>query len=248
MTDPVPDAGDDKTNQQADAEASPVAESPPAAQASTTESAADEQGIDKPAGGNDGTSEAAETEEPDSDEDEEEEDEEEDDDDDNDDGDDEEEDEDDEDEEPRLKYARLTQNLAGVYKNADATSSFLVAGDKMVRIFAACFDLRAQVLLTSGTDRWHPQRQHQCHTASSFPGPPSIPRPLRFRDDSLDLPLSAAIQHWQTRSCPTGDFSSHGYYSRRAVIKTRISSVRYHASCKCQKATRSASNSEHTVQ
>ena len=40
--------------------------------------------------------------------------------------------EDDEDEEPRLKYARLTQHLSGVYKNADATSSFLVAGDKMV--------------------------------------------------------------------------------------------------------------------
>lgn len=51
--------------------------------------------------------------------------------------DDEEEDEDDadedDDEEPRLKYARLTQHLLGVYRNADATSSFLVAGDKMVR-------------------------------------------------------------------------------------------------------------------
>jgi hypothetical protein len=43
-----------------------------------------------------------------------------------------EEDDDDDDEEPRLKYARLTQHLSGVYKNADATSSFLVAGDKMV--------------------------------------------------------------------------------------------------------------------
>ena len=40
--------------------------------------------------------------------------------------------EDDEDEEPRLKYARLTQHLGGVYRNGDATSSFLVAGDKMV--------------------------------------------------------------------------------------------------------------------
>lgn len=42
------------------------------------------------------------------------------------------EEDDDDDEEPRLKYARLTQHLGGVYKNADATSSFLVAGDKMV--------------------------------------------------------------------------------------------------------------------
>lgn len=46
-----------------------------------------------------------------------------------------EEDEDDEDdEEPRLKYARLTQHLGGVYRNGDATSAFLVAGDKMVRL------------------------------------------------------------------------------------------------------------------
>lgn len=62
-----------------------------------------------------------------------------DDDDDDEDEDDEEEDdeeddeeEDDDDEEPKLKYARLTQHLNGVYRNGDATSAFLVAGDKMV--------------------------------------------------------------------------------------------------------------------
>jgi len=59
--------------------------------------------------------------------------------DDNGDGDDEEEeededeDEDDDDDEPKLKYARLTPHLGAVYRNGDATSSFLVAGDKMVR-------------------------------------------------------------------------------------------------------------------
>ena len=41
-------------------------------------------------------------------------------------------DDEDEDEEPRLKYARLTQHLGPVYRNGDATSAFLVAGDKMV--------------------------------------------------------------------------------------------------------------------
>lgn len=46
---------------------------------------------------------------------------------------DDEDEDDDEDEEPRLKYARLTQNLSAVYRNGDATSAFLVAGDKMVR-------------------------------------------------------------------------------------------------------------------
>ena len=50
--------------------------------------------------------------------------------------DDEDEDEDSEedevDEEPRLKYAYLTKHLGSVYRNGDATSSFLTAGDKMV--------------------------------------------------------------------------------------------------------------------
>lgn len=52
---------------------------------------------------------------------------------DQDDQDEEEEEEDEEDEEPKLKYARLTQHLGSVYRNGDATSAFLVAGDKMVR-------------------------------------------------------------------------------------------------------------------
>lgn len=41
-------------------------------------------------------------------------------------------DDDEEDEEPKLKYARLTQHMGAVYRNGDATSAFLVAGDKMI--------------------------------------------------------------------------------------------------------------------
>jgi len=37
--------------------------------------------------------------------------------------------EEEEEEEPKLKDARLTQHLGAVYRNGDATSSFLVAGD-----------------------------------------------------------------------------------------------------------------------
>lgn len=37
-----------------------------------------------------------------------------------------------EEEEPRLKYTKLTGNLASVYRNGDDTSKFIVAGDKMV--------------------------------------------------------------------------------------------------------------------
>lgn len=55
---------------------------------------------------------------------------------DNDEDDEDEEDDDDDDgeeDEPKLKYARLTGHLLPVYRNGDATSAFLVAGDKMVR-------------------------------------------------------------------------------------------------------------------
>lgn len=40
--------------------------------------------------------------------------------------------EEEDDEEPLLKYASLTKYLKPVYRNGDATSAFLVAGDKMV--------------------------------------------------------------------------------------------------------------------
>ena len=49
--------------------------------------------------------------------------------------DDDEEDEDDEEEtEPTLKCARLTSSVSSIYKNGDSTSTFLVSGDKMVRV------------------------------------------------------------------------------------------------------------------
>lgn len=45
-----------------------------------------------------------------------------------------EEEEDEEEEEPKLKYARMTSHLGPIYRNGDATSTFLVAGDKMVNL------------------------------------------------------------------------------------------------------------------
>ncbi|ORY15895.1 vacuolar assembly protein-like protein [Clohesyomyces aquaticus] len=41
-------------------------------------------------------------------------------------------DDDEAEEEPKLKYTRLTSNLGPVYRNGDATSTFMVAGDKMI--------------------------------------------------------------------------------------------------------------------
>lgn len=41
-------------------------------------------------------------------------------------------DEDEDEDEPKLKYSKLTGSLASVYRNGDATSASLLAGDKMV--------------------------------------------------------------------------------------------------------------------
>lgn len=58
-----------------------------------------------------------------------------------------EEDEEDEEEEPRLGYASLTRSLGPVYRNGDATSAFLVAGDKMVRSVVTYADRCVRVSL-----------------------------------------------------------------------------------------------------
>lgn len=83
--------------------------------------------IDNADGPEDG--ERGEEEEEDEDEDEDEQDEEEDD---EDEDDEDEDDDEEEEEEPKLKYARLTQHLSPIYRGGDATSSLLVAGDKMI--------------------------------------------------------------------------------------------------------------------
>jgi hypothetical protein len=57
--------------------------------------------------------------------------------DDNDDSDSEDEENDAQNEEPKLKYTRLTASLGAVYRSGDSTSSFMVAGDKMVRCYVA---------------------------------------------------------------------------------------------------------------
>ena len=46
-------------------------------------------------------------------------------------------DDDDDEEEPRLKYATVTNRLSSLFRNGDAVSTFLVAGDKMVGIIDA---------------------------------------------------------------------------------------------------------------
>ena len=68
-----------------------------------------------------------------------------------------EEEEEDEDEEPRLKYASLTKHLKPVYRNGDATSAILVAGDKMVSQASLLEDLGGT---DSVPDSWNPQWEY----------------------------------------------------------------------------------------
>lgn len=64
------------------------------------------------------------------------------------------EDEDDDDEEPQLKYAYLTKHLGSVYRNGDATSAFLSAGDKMVCYPRAFRTTQTEYLLDYWDTQW----------------------------------------------------------------------------------------------
>ncbi|KAM6478974.1 vacuolar membrane protein Vps41-like protein [Trichoderma sp. SZMC 28011] len=82
--------------------------------------------------GDEDDDEKEDEEEEDGDDEDEDEEEEEEDEDDDDNEEEEEEEEEEDDEEPLLKSTRLTQHLGAVYRNGDATSACLVAGDKMI--------------------------------------------------------------------------------------------------------------------
>lgn len=108
--------------------------------------------------------------------------------DDDDDGDEEEEEEDDE--EPKLKYARLTPHLGAVYRNADATSSFLVAGDKMI-IGSHNGNIVSHICTPS--EILPPVNVSvACHTTASVPVATGLSRPFRFCNLDLDLSLPSA--------------------------------------------------------
>ncbi|KAG9233263.1 putative vacuolar protein sorting-associated protein 41 like protein [Amylocarpus encephaloides] len=82
--------------------------------------------------------------------------------------------EEEEDEEPKLKYTRLTNHLGPVYRNGDATSAFLVAGDKM---FIGTHNGNIHVLLLPS---FKSLRVYHAHSASISsisisPFPPPLP-------------------------------------------------------------------------
>ncbi|PLN85855.1 hypothetical protein BDW42DRAFT_133301 [Aspergillus taichungensis] len=87
---------------------------------------------------------------------------------------DDEEEEEEDDEEPLLKYAYLTKHLGAVYRNGDATSSFVAAADKMI---IGTHNGNIHVLSLS---LFKPLRVYHAHTASITsvsisPFPPPLP-------------------------------------------------------------------------
>ncbi|KAF2470321.1 uncharacterized protein BDR25DRAFT_287181 [Lindgomyces ingoldianus] len=85
------------------------------------------------------------------------------------------EDEDEAEEEPKLKYTRLTGNLGPVYRNGDATSTFMVAGDKMI---VGTHNGNIHVLAIPS---FQPLRNYNAHPSASVtalsvsPFPPPLP-------------------------------------------------------------------------
>ncbi|EXJ84990.1 hypothetical protein A1O3_05665 [Capronia epimyces CBS 606.96] len=106
---------------------------------------------------------------------------------------DEEEDEEDE-EEPRLKYATLTRNLSPLYRNGDATSTFLVAGDKMAsqpHAFVGTHNGNIHVFTLPSLT---PLRVYHAHTASvsSISISPYLPPLPSFRSEPAQKLAAAA--------------------------------------------------------
>ncbi|KAH6891318.1 hypothetical protein B0T10DRAFT_402377 [Thelonectria olida] len=132
--------------------------------------------------------------------------EEEDDDDEDEDDDEEEDDEDDDDEEeeddePRLKYARLTQHLTPVYRNGDATSSFLVAGDKMI-VGTHNGNIHVTQLPTFQSIRVYHAHSASVTSISISPYPPPLPT------DRSDSPQRVATPPAPSNASTRGDSST----------------------------------------
>lgn len=82
--------------------------------------------------------------------------------------------EEEEEEEPRLKYANLTKNLSGLYRNGDAASAFFVTADKLI---IGTHNGNIHILTLPGLDSLKVYRAHTASvsTISISPYPPPLP-------------------------------------------------------------------------
>lgn len=118
---------------------------------------------------------------------------------------DEDEDDEEDEEEPRLKYAKLTGSLAGVYRNGDFTTAFSVAGDKMVM---GTQDGNIHVLALPTMENLRTYHAHSASitscSVSPVPPPPAI---VRTTEGSNSLLQSSGPQA-RTSSIKTGATNS----------------------------------------
>ncbi|KAJ5925703.1 hypothetical protein N7454_008342 [Penicillium verhagenii] len=139
----------------------------------------------------------------------------------------------DEDEEPKLKYAYLSKHLGSVYRNGDATSTFLVAGDKMI---VGTHNGVIHVLLLPFL---RSLRVYQAHSASVTsisisPFPPPLPNskfdaPARQAADDYRSPTRASTSLGSIRGQPrqhpqatVSDIPSNSFYIASASIDGNV--------------------------
>ncbi|KHJ34291.1 putative vacuolar assembly protein [Erysiphe necator] len=118
---------------------------------------------------------------------------------------------DEEEDEPRLKYARMTTQLGPVYRNGDATSAFVVAGDKM---FLGTHNGNVHVALLPSYQFIRVYHAHSASISSISISPflPPIPSPApdginKFIYQELNRPSSissdTSTNHMKTQSSLT---------------------------------------------
>ncbi|KAL4764423.1 CLH domain-containing protein [Aspergillus foveolatus] len=137
-------------------------------------------------------------------------------------GEEEEDDEEEEEEEPHLKYSHLTKQLGSAYRNGDATSTFLAAGDKMV------LGTHNGNIHVFSVPLFRSLRVYHAHSAtvtsiSISPFPPPLP----------NLKHELATRFAENQSAPTKPFSSSGSIrgqSRPTPLPTTPSNSIYIAS------------------
>ncbi|RVD80736.1 uncharacterized protein DFL_008629 [Arthrobotrys flagrans] len=101
-----------------------------------------------------------------------------------------------EEEEPKLKYVRLTSSMGNVYRNGDATSAAIVAGDKLI---IGTHNGNIHILSLPSL---HPLRVYHAHTASvtSLSVSPPIPPPSSFYWQDNPAAISTSSIHIATSS------------------------------------------------
>ncbi|KAJ5541521.1 hypothetical protein N7494_006597 [Penicillium frequentans] len=128
---------------------------------------------------------------------------------------------DEEDEEPKLKYAYLSKHLGSVYRNGDATSTFLVAGDKMI------VGTHNGVIHVLSLPLMQPLRVYHAHSASVTsisisPFPPPLP------NSKLDAAVRQAAEDPRP---PDTDLHQLGQHSGSPQVKPASGCPKHTVQC-----------------